>query len=105
MSNAKTTHTSSGDDSLWDHVQTDGEEVARCVWDGGAPGYSGSTRIYCYQDQFYVVNDGEFHGPYETKDAAETAFPVFGPVDENDEGDAAIVEVWDKQYGMLFQRK
>jgi hypothetical protein len=35
----------------------------------------------------------------------ENEFPVFRPVDETDESDDAIVEIWDKDYGVLYQKK
>ena len=104
MSNAKTTHTSSGDDSLWDMCRRLAKRL-RAACGRGRTRLQRQHPDLLLSGSVYVVNDGEFHGPYETKDAAETAFPVFGPVNENDEGDAAIVEIWDKQYGMLFQRK
>jgi hypothetical protein len=93
------------DNSLYERVQDDGEEVAYCVWNGGAPGYSGSTRLYAYEGKFYIFNDGEFHGPYSSKDEAESHWEVFHSVDEDSEEDSAIVEVWDKDYGLIYQRK
>ena len=92
------------DNPLSDRVLGDGEEVKYCIWNGGAPGYSGSTRIYAYEDQFYVYDDGQLHGPFDSKDAAEDAYPVFYPVNEEDEGDSAIVEIWDQEYGVTYQK-
>ena len=86
-------------------VTTFGEEVAYCTWNGGAPGYSGSTRIYSYEGQFWVYDDGQMHGPFATQDEAEDKFPYFYSVDEDSEEESAIMEVWDKAHGVIFQRK
>jgi hypothetical protein len=92
------------DESLSERVWNGGQEVKYLLWEANAPGYSGSTRIYEYDGRFYVFQDGEFHGPFESLDEAENKFDVFHPVDERDENYDVVIEIWSKVNGIHYQR-
>lgn len=91
--------------SLQDRVLEQGEEVQYLIWEADAPGYSGSTRIYALDGAFYVIQDGEFHGPFASIREAEGKFDVFSPVDEADANDDVVIEIWSKEHGVHYQKK
>ena len=61
---------------LTEMVRRDGEVVYSYSWDGGAPGASGSHRVYEFEDHYWSSQDGDLSGPFSSLEKAVGEIPA-----------------------------